>query len=143
VCCAHRENLTVLQAAAIGALGPPLGARLPGDWGDTLPTPGFWVLHTTVLHTTGLHTTGLHTTGRPAGPQIPRWRRWLGAGRPGGNAGPAGPALVAAERYDLSEVLTDCSWRAGDAARRRRRLRSRTRTYPASSTATAISAYRE
>ena len=127
VCCAHRENLTVLQAAAIGALGPPLGARLPGDWGDTLPTPGFWVLHTT----------GPHTTGRPDGPQIPRWRRWLGARRPGGDAG---PALVAAERYDLSEVLADCSRRASTSARRRHRLRSRTRMYAVSSTATAISA---
>jgi 8-oxo-dGTP pyrophosphatase MutT (NUDIX family)/phosphohistidine phosphatase SixA len=121
VCCAHRENLPVLQAAAIGALGPPLGARLPGDWGDPLPTPGFWVLH---------------TTARPGGPQTPRWRRWLGASRPGGDAG---PALVTADRYDLSEVLTDCSWGAGTAARRRR-LRSRTRRYPVSSTTSAISA---
>ena len=121
VCCAHRENLPVLQAAVTGALGPPLGGRLPEDWGDMLPTPGFWVLH---------------TTARPDGPQIPRWRRWLGAVRPGGDAG---PALVAAERYDLSGVLTDCSWRASASARRRHRLRSRIRMYPVSSTTTAIS----
>ena len=122
VCCAHRENLPVLQAAVTGALGPPLGGRLPEDWGDMLPTPGFWVLH---------------TTARPDGPQIPRWRRWLGAVRPGGDAG---PALVAAERYDLSGVLTDCSWRASASARRRHRLRSRIRMYPVSSTTTAITA---
>jgi 8-oxo-dGTP diphosphatase len=122
VCCAHRENLPVLQAAVIGALGPPLGARLPGDWGDTLPTPGFWVLH---------------TTARPDGPPVSRWRRWLGAGRPGGDAG---PKLVAAERYDLSEVLTDCSWLAWTSARRRHRLRIRIRKYPVSSTTAAITA---
>lgn len=43
--CAHRENLPGLQAAAIGALGPAGGAALPGEWGDDLPTSGFWVLH--------------------------------------------------------------------------------------------------
>lgn len=122
VCCAHRENLPVLQAAVVGALGPPLGAPLPGDWGDMLPTPGFWVVH---------------ITRQPDGSQIPRWRRWLGGRRPGGSAG---PSLVCADRYDLSEVLTDRSRRAGTAARRRRRLRSRIRTYAASSTAKAISA---
>jgi len=106
VCCAHRENLPVLQAAAIGALGPPDGAALPSEWGDALPTSGFWVLHMT-----------------PAPAPVARRRWWsrLG-GRAGAGRGTA--ALVAADRYDLSDVLTDSAGR-GREARRRRRTRSR------------------
>jgi 8-oxo-dGTP diphosphatase len=66
VICAHRENLPVLQEAALAALaghpaaeipaswlpcGAPDGvaggpiAALPREWDDTLPTSGFWVLN--------------------------------------------------------------------------------------------------
>jgi 8-oxo-(d)GTP phosphatase len=62
VICAHRENLPLLQEAALAVLaghparvsgdGPPGGAvpgdaiaQLPGDWDETLPTSGFWVLN--------------------------------------------------------------------------------------------------
>jgi 8-oxo-(d)GTP phosphatase len=66
--CAHRENIPVLQAAALAALGldqPPSDAApgsalagsflanpahaaipdLPKEWDDPLPTSGFWVLN--------------------------------------------------------------------------------------------------
>jgi 8-oxo-dGTP diphosphatase len=69
--CAHRENIPVLQAAALAALGfdqPPSDAapgsalagsalaglghqgppRLPKEWDDPLPTSGFWVLNLTL-----------------------------------------------------------------------------------------------
>lgn len=57
VICAHRENLPVLQQAALAVLaghsaaqpdGPPTGAptaELPKDWDEPLPTSGFWVLN--------------------------------------------------------------------------------------------------
>ena len=76
IICAHRENLPVLQAAALAALGvtqPPSDAApgsalshsalsasaqsdfaepplpdLPKDWDDPLPTSGFWVLNLTI-----------------------------------------------------------------------------------------------
>jgi len=89
LCCAHRENMPVLQAAAIGALGAPDGPALPGEWGDPLPTSGFWLLHMTPRQ-----------DGRDGSPP-PRRRRWFWPGRPGRSAG---PALVAAERYDLSDA---------------------------------------
>ncbi len=64
--CAHRENIPVLQAAALAALGlaqPPSDAapgsalagvgleafpELPKEWDDPLPTSGFWVLNLTL-----------------------------------------------------------------------------------------------
>ena len=69
--CAHRENIPVLQAAALAALGldqPPSDAApgsalagsflanparaaipdLPKEWDDPLPTSGFWVLNLTL-----------------------------------------------------------------------------------------------
>jgi 8-oxo-(d)GTP phosphatase len=90
VCCAHRENMPVLQAAAVGALGGPDSGRMPEEWGNMLPTSGFWVLHM-----------ALPPPPSAAGPQRPRRVRWLPAGRPVRNTG---PALVAADRYDLSDV---------------------------------------
>jgi 8-oxo-(d)GTP phosphatase len=63
VICAHRENLPVLQAAALAALAGHTGRgavagdaesggvtakgilELPKDWDDALPTSGFWVLN--------------------------------------------------------------------------------------------------
>ena len=84
VICAHRENVPLLQAAAIGALSPPATA-LPKEWGDELPTAGFWVLHMT-------------PPPAPAPAPRPRWWRRRSAGAVQG----AG-ALIAADRYDLSD----------------------------------------
>jgi 8-oxo-(d)GTP phosphatase len=65
VICAHRENLPVLQEAALTVLAGHAGggtgsgsaagvpgdaaARLPREWGETLPTSGFWVLNVAPL----------------------------------------------------------------------------------------------
>jgi 8-oxo-dGTP diphosphatase len=66
VICAHQENLPVLQEAALAALAghsahvPGSGvsgadlpadalAELPGEWGQSLPTSGFWVLNVAPL----------------------------------------------------------------------------------------------
>ena len=64
--CAHRENIPVLQAAALAALGGAQPAsdaapgsaladvglkafpELPKEWDDPLPTSGFWVLNLTL-----------------------------------------------------------------------------------------------
>jgi 8-oxo-(d)GTP phosphatase len=92
VVCAHRENVSLLQAAAIGALGPPDGTPLPQEWADELPTAGFWVLH---------------LTSPPPPPPAPAPRpRWWWRRRAGGDSAGAGPggALVAADRYDLSDA---------------------------------------
>ena len=86
VFCVHRENLPALRAAAVEALGMPAGSALPDDWGDPLPTSGFWVLHVA-----------------PSPRRMTR-RRWFG--RRAGADGAAG-TLLAADRYDLSELLTD------------------------------------
>jgi 8-oxo-(d)GTP phosphatase len=107
VCCAHRENLPELQAAAIGALGPP-DTALPPDWGDTLPTSGFWVLHlappSPARGASALPGPAPASPSAPAASRLARCRRWF---RIGGASRPdqaAGPALVAADRYDLSDV---------------------------------------
>ena len=107
VCCAHRENLPALQAAAIGVLGAP-DAALPEDWGDPLPTSGFWVLH--MAPSSPAPGSSASPGSAPASPPSPavswpaRWRRWF---RTGGAPRPdrtSGPALVAADRYDFSDV---------------------------------------
>jgi 8-oxo-dGTP diphosphatase len=66
VICAHRENLPLLQEAALavltghsadasgaGAAGAGVPgdavAQLPGEWDDALPTSGFWVLNVAAL----------------------------------------------------------------------------------------------
>ena len=93
VVCVHRENLPLLQAAAIGALGPPDGPPLPGDWADELPTAGFWVLHMTP------------PPPAPPAPRPPaRWWRRRRSGTDAATAGSDGAALVAADRYDLSDA---------------------------------------
>jgi hypothetical protein len=54
VICAHRENLPILQEAALAALaGHPAttglvggaATEIPTEWDDDLPTGGFWVLN--------------------------------------------------------------------------------------------------
>jgi 8-oxo-(d)GTP phosphatase len=107
VCCAHRENLPALQAAAIGALGAPETA-LPEEWGDTLPTSGFWVLHVApsspapgVALAPGAAAAPVPS---PDDPPPSRWRRWFRGGSVSRPGRPPGPALVAADCYDLSDV---------------------------------------
>lgn len=77
VICAHRENLPLLQEAALAVLGghpaaeTPATGEIPGDWDDDLPTSGFAVLNVAPL---------------PALPDA---------------AGPVG-VLSSADRYDLT-----------------------------------------
>jgi 8-oxo-(d)GTP phosphatase len=96
VCCAHRENMSVLQAAAIGVLGPPNVTALPGEWGEPLPTSGFWVLHMTPVPPAPPEP----APPRPAPPARRRW--WRLGGR--GGAGTGTGALIAADRYGLSDA---------------------------------------
>ena len=97
VICAHRENLPVLQEAALTALaGHSAGesgivpgdviADVPKEWDDALPTSGFWVLNVAPLP----------SVKAPAGPgegppstSRPWWRRLLGGIVPSGTR-PAG-----------------------------------------------------
>jgi 8-oxo-dGTP diphosphatase len=120
VICAHRENLPLLQEAALSVLtgqsanasgaGAPVAcvpgdavAQLPGEWDDALPTSGFWVLNVAAPP----------PPKEPAGPKErpptpadlvvtppsasrPWWRRILGVvvpargGSPGGQPGADG-----------------------------------------------------
>jgi len=95
VVCAHRENVSLLQAAAIGALGPPDGTLLGKEWADELPTAGFWVLHMTPPPP---------APPPPASGPPPRWWRRRRVGADATTAGSDGGALVAADRYDLSDA---------------------------------------
>jgi 8-oxo-(d)GTP phosphatase len=95
VVCAHRENVSLLQAAAIGALGPPDGTLLGKEWAEELPTAGFWVLHVTPPPP---------APPPPASAPPPRWWRRRRVGGDATTAGVAGGALVAADRYDLSDA---------------------------------------
>jgi 8-oxo-dGTP diphosphatase len=114
VICAHRENLPLLQEAALAVLtghsadasgaGAP-GAGMPGDavaqlpreWDDALPTSGFWVLNVAALP----------PPKEPAGPEErpptpadlvvtppsasrPWWRRILGVVVPARVSSPGG-----------------------------------------------------
>jgi 8-oxo-dGTP diphosphatase len=116
VICAHRENLPVLQEAALAALvghsgdGPGADgagdaaphdtiAELPGEWDETLPTSGFWVLNVAPLPSapapapepkpTPPMSAGL--VAAPPATSRPWWRRLLG-----GTASSAGPARAGA-----------------------------------------------
>ena len=115
VVCAHRENVPLLQAAAIGALGPPDGTLLGKEWADELPTAGFWVLHLT---------------------PPPRRRRPRPRHRPGGGVGAASaptPRLLAAAaaRWSPPTVTTCRTPEARPAPRRRRRPAACGRPAPA------------
>jgi 8-oxo-(d)GTP phosphatase len=103
VCCAHRENLPALKAAAIGALGAP-DTALPEDWGDPLPTSGFWVLHMAPSSPVPGSSASLASPPSPAVSWPARWRRWFRTGEAPRPDRTPGPALVAADRYDLSDV---------------------------------------
>jgi 8-oxo-dGTP pyrophosphatase MutT (NUDIX family)/phosphohistidine phosphatase SixA len=103
--CAHRENIPVLQAAALAALGlaqPPSDAapgsalagvglkafpELPKEWDDPLPTSGFWVLNlalppppaTPPAPAAQSSLAAPWASAAPPAQQIPAWRRWFRA----------------------------------------------------------------
>jgi 8-oxo-dGTP diphosphatase len=116
VICAHRENLPVLQEAALAALAGHSGdgpggdvagnvaphdtiAELPKEWDDTLPTSGFWVLNVAPLPAVPAPGPASEPEPAPTPPMPadlaamppvaarPWWRRLLG-----GTAASAGPA---------------------------------------------------
>jgi 8-oxo-dGTP pyrophosphatase MutT (NUDIX family)/phosphohistidine phosphatase SixA len=97
VICAHRENLPLLQKAALAALAahpddaadasaPGDGAaELPAEWDETLPTSGFWVLNVAPLPQPSLApprppapipAPAPATAPAPAAPPPPPSRRW-------------------------------------------------------------------
>jgi len=121
--CAHRENIPVLQAAALAALGlaqPPSDAapgspladaglkafpELPKEWDDPLPTSGFWVLNLTLppppapplSPSPSVSPTSAATPPAPTAlaPQPPAWRRWFRArARTGASARPPRTAVT-------------------------------------------------
>ena len=84
--CAHRENIPVLQAAALAALGLEGFPGLPKEWDDPLPTSGFWVLNLTLPPPPAPppSPTSASPTSAPApavptspAPRAPAWRRWF------------------------------------------------------------------
>jgi 8-oxo-dGTP pyrophosphatase MutT (NUDIX family)/phosphohistidine phosphatase SixA len=97
VICAHRENLPVLQEAALTALaghsaGESSGivpadaiADVPKEWDDALPTSGFWVLNVAPLPSVkapagpgeGPPSTAGPVAATPSASR-PWWRRLLG-----------------------------------------------------------------
>jgi 8-oxo-(d)GTP phosphatase len=116
--CAHRENIPVLQAAALSALGldpadEAAGDRdddpvLPKEWDDPLPTSGFWVLN--VIPTTPVPSVAPAPPDAPtsagalapadaptpadaepptSSTPLPAWRRWLRLGPRTRSSGPA------------------------------------------------------
>jgi 8-oxo-(d)GTP phosphatase len=86
VFCAHRENMPLLQAAALAALGLDPAAvttipELPKEWDDSLPTSGFWVLNLTLPRpapgSSAPARSSAATLSAPASPPVPAWRRWF------------------------------------------------------------------
>ena len=114
VICAHRENLPLLQeaalavltghsAAASGAGAPEAGvpgdavAQLPREWDDALPTSGFWVLNVAALpppkEPAGLEErppTPADLVVPPPPGSRPWWRRILGVVVPARVSSPGG-----------------------------------------------------
>jgi len=101
VICAHRENLPLLQEAALAALiGHSAGssaaavpgdaiAQLPKEWDDALPTSGFWVLNVAPPPSAREPGTDEDAPLMPADLVAPAratpgrwWRRLFGAPRP-------------------------------------------------------------
>ena len=100
VVCAHRENLPLVQAAALAALtGRTAGstdgdpghgvsgdaiAQLPKEWDETLPTSGFWVLNVAAPPPAGEEAepepAAPPTVSGPVAPASRRWRRRIFGG---------------------------------------------------------------
>jgi 8-oxo-dGTP diphosphatase len=120
VICAHRENLPVLQEAALAVLAGHSGdrkdagaagdvaprdtiAELPREWDETLPTSGFWVLNVAPLSAAPAPAPkpGPEQTppmpsdlvSAPPAPSRPWWRRLFGG--TASSDGPAGSAAAA------------------------------------------------
>jgi 8-oxo-dGTP diphosphatase len=116
VICAHRENLPILQEAALAALaghsggGPGAGAagdvalhdtiaELPSEWDETLPTSGFWVMNVAPLPSAPAPAPEAEPTppmpadlaAAPPATSRPWWRRLLGG--TASSAGPVGAAV--------------------------------------------------
>jgi len=119
VICAHRENLPVLQEAALAALAGHSGdrpgsdaagdvaphdaiAELPREWDETLPTSGFWVLNVAPLPSAPALASEpepgqtppmpADLVAEPPAASRPWWRRLLG--NRSASAGPAGGEAV-------------------------------------------------
>jgi 8-oxo-(d)GTP phosphatase len=81
--CAHRENIPVLQAAALAVLGLEGFPGLPKEWDDPLPTSGFWVLNLTLPPPPAPPASppppASPTPASPTSPapRPPAWRRWF------------------------------------------------------------------
>jgi 8-oxo-(d)GTP phosphatase len=126
--CAHRENIPVLQAAALAALGldqPASDAApgsaladvglegfppLPKEWDDPLPTSGFWVLNLTLppppspTSASPTPAPAPPATPPPPAPRPPAWRRWFRSRTRPRRTAPAPPpaAPSSPERPDAS-----------------------------------------
>jgi 8-oxo-(d)GTP phosphatase len=141
VICAHRENLPLLQEAALAVLtGHSAGgsgdgaagagvpgdaiAQLPREWDDALPTSGFWVLNVAALP----------PAQEPAGPEErppmpadlvatppsasrPWWRRMLGVVAPARDASPGGQPGADSRRGERAVAVgAGADGTSGDAA---------------------------
>jgi 8-oxo-(d)GTP phosphatase len=141
VICAHRENLPLLQEAALAVLtGHSAGgsgdgaagagvpgdaiAQLPREWDDALPTSGFWVLNVAALP----------PAQEPAGPEErppmpadlvatppsasrPWWRRMLGVVAPARDASPGGQPGADSRRGERAVAVgAGADGASGDAA---------------------------
>jgi len=125
VICAHRENLPVLQEAALAALaghpaaeipaaefpsgpadrvaGGPI-AEIPREWDDDLPTGGFWVLNVAQVPAPAEPATEPdEPAADPVGP--PLVRRWWQLVRPlrGENAGASADAVPSGQTDETDD----------------------------------------
>ena len=141
VICAHRENLPLLQAAALAVLaghsasvsgdGAPGGevpgdaiAQLPGEWDEALPTSGFWVLNVAqppLVEAAGGSgerppmPAGLVATPPPAA--RPWWRRLLGGMAKARGASASGqPGADRGESGEAVAAAADADAPGGDGA---------------------------
>jgi 8-oxo-(d)GTP phosphatase len=102
--CAHRENIPLLQAAALAALGlaPPASDAAPGsllaqsllgdpglpqEWDDPLPTSGFWVLNLAPPPAPD------PAAPAPTTPTTPSHAPTLASPKPSASPAPAAPSL--------------------------------------------------
>jgi 8-oxo-dGTP diphosphatase len=132
VICAHRENLPVLQEAALAALAGHSGdgpggdaagdvaprdtiAELPKEWDETLPTSGFWVLNVASLPPVSAPAPKPEPeqpppmpsdlVSAPPAPSRPWWRRLLGG--TASSAAPVGSGAAASGAPTPDETRGD------------------------------------